>query len=184
MNKMEINKVLITNQMVFLFDTNIWIQLMSSCFKFSDNEKISGKISSLFEKIVQEEAKIVMPSTVVSELFNRFMHNEHELLALKKGGIQNYSYKRDFRPSKEGIDRKIFFIKQLKNYFEEFNINKVSDCFELINDSDIFEEDRAEYDFNDSLLIRLCETKEYIFVSADNDCKNYKDVNFNVILIN
>ncbi len=169
----------IVSESNFLFDTNIWFELLAACFESRD--EITGKVSKLLEKILEAEATIHIPSAVMSELFNRYLRNEYEKNALINGGLDKYHYKRDFRGSNVGKEKQHFFIHQMLNFLEEFGVEKVSDNFAEIETRNILELERKKYDFNDSLLVRICEINSYTFVTNDKDFRSYEDLDFTVL---
>lgn len=113
MKKYTINSIKLDSSKAFLFDTNIWMPLLGEEM-FESN--LGGKTSLFLENLVENDCQIVIPSTVLSELFNRYMHNCYEEEAIKNGGTKNYKYKIDFRPSKIGKERKDFFIMQMLDF--------------------------------------------------------------------
>lgn len=154
---------------IILLDTNIWIYLFYPLGNYGI--KTSNKYSSIYKKIINSKSKVIVPATVISEIFNTCLRFEFSLL--KDLDSKKYKdFKKDFRGTEEYQKSVEKLSETIKNIILK-NSTVVNDLFEYINIDNILVIDE-EFDFNDKLIIEICKKYGAKLLTHDKDFKKYK----------
>ena len=148
----------------YLLDANVWISL---CCPMGNHEKQkSATYSSFLKAAINNKAKIVICSMVLSEVINTWFRIEFNILRQKDPRIYS-DYKRDFRGRdiykavaeeiKTGISGQILkFASPIDDGFTQANLKAMLSGI-------------AETDFNDICHAELSSREKLVFVTNDRD---------------
>jgi len=168
------------SDLVYLFDTNIWLFLYSDLHEARERE--INAYSKLFEEIIENDYRIALPSLIISEFTNVILRADFN--SVKDLEIDDYSFKKDYINS-SNYKKKIGEINSLIDEILEIeNVFKLEDDFQNLNISNV-KENFNVIDWNDSYLLELVKKNDFILVSNDFDfIKIDKNVNqFNLIIL-
>lgn len=150
---------------IFIFDTNILIDLFYPMNMENDLSDITG----LYSRICKQHAKIIISSIQISEFINRCIRFQFGVYSINHSECKDY--KKDYRGTEdynqamkaileiiknEWIDRFIFVNDQLQNM----------DISSILNYT-------FSFDFNDALIVEIAKQEGAILVTNDGDYSNY-----------
>jgi predicted nucleic acid-binding protein len=148
------------------FDTNIWLYING--LQGAPNNPNSYIYSNALANALQAKSDILTDVLVVSEFINRFARIEHQILVRIGAAPQDFKQFRNsnsFQPIAQTIGdavRKIIkFATRLESGFSSVDIHTLLTEFE-----------NSPNDFNDQILIRLCQVHGLQLVTHDSDFKN------------
>lgn len=176
----ETDKYIVNKGDKFIFDSNIWIELMP-LYQNTNNPKIATEYAELLNKIMDEECEIGILAMELSEIYNVCL-KKHSRIFFKENSLsaKKENFKRWYRPSPQFEIDKNTIINEIENIITHLT-KKVCDRFCMFDDSEILNKIRSDYDFNDNFIYKFCEKNNYKLVTHDSDYKNYSDLNFEVI---
>lgn len=149
---------ILTNRGLF-FDANILLFLF-----FTTTSTIKQQnYSDIFKKLLKQGNNLIIDPIIISEVINRAMREEHVLFSNKNKTKSSF---KDYRNSNDGKRA----LERIHNIFDEIILPRFSldgkiyskteiESFLCIND----------LDFNDKLICKLCEEKNYILFTDDKD---------------
>lgn len=156
------------------FDANI---LLSIYFTINPHDWAQINYSRVFAKLLDLGNKLIFDITVVSEVVNRALRMEHKAF-LRKNKIDDgdLTYK-DFRNSEDGV----LAWRKTRDMmcdviFPKFNIIEKGWSKEEIEDTL-----NLQGDFNDLIVINLCNENNYVLLTNDSDFVN---ANIDVLSLN
>lgn len=152
---------------VFLFDTNVWINIYGAIGNYNRQKQ---KVFSRFLKEVKTAgATIVINSMILSEFTNRFIRFNFEQWKNSSGNF-GAKYKKDYVGSeeyKEAAKEAVIYLKKILSISlrmtDDFNAINIENVSERLN----------HIDFNDSYIIELADLKDYKIVTDDKDFVNH-----------
>lgn len=147
-----------------LFDANVWLFLYSP--QYGPNDSRVRVYSAALKKILAARSHIHIDALVLSEFINtwaRFAYN-----TIPTGGrprdFKTYRNSSAFNPIGKGIAdacrRILRHATRIDSEFPSLNIDAVLSGYEA-----------GKADFNDCVLVELCVTKGFTFVTDDGDFK-------------
>lgn len=174
----NINNFIVTPEQKFIFDSNVWISLMPSFKNFTTS---NNNYSKLLQDILDKGCEIGILNIEISEIFNVFIR-ENAKQYFKKVKKKNTpkNFKKYYRKSVDFKNAKNLILNEIKNIELVYGV-KLNDNFDQLLDSDIFDQNLNNFDFNDNFICRYCEKYNYIFVTNDRDYKTYSNLNFTVV---
>ena len=169
----------------YIFDANVWIDLLSVNVGQSDPRNIQ-KYSKLFQDILTKNCEIAIMAIEISEIFNTYLRN----CAFKYCNLQNQkynskNYKKYYRPSQSFQQDKNFIADEISETILR-NCLKVNDKFSQLSNKYLLGKTVVDFDFNDNYMLHFCELENYIFVTHDKDCQSasYSKINVKVVTAN
>ncbi len=147
----------------FFFDTNVWILLYGNLANY--NSKDQKEYSKFFKESLQREIPIFISSMILSEFANVLLRLDFK--QWKNKFSENKEFKKDFGATQEYKNSVANIKNLLKKILELPNIHLISDFFNGINTSNIF--NNFDFvDFNDAYITELVGNK-YKLVTNDTD---------------
>ncbi len=147
-------------------DANIWFSIYGP---LSYHDWRTDVYSKALRQVLSSKSLILIDATVLSEFVNRFARYEYDRL---DENTKPATFK-EFRQSAEFNDVAAEIVINVKNIlknamrcnfnFDSININKLLTDFQS-----------GAKDFNDSLIIELCDAEDLILITHDADFRNCK----------
>ena len=148
----------------FFVDSSVFLPFLDANYDRDDKSKeLQRKAQSLFKNIIAKHAKIYILPELLSECYNRYIHNLHEIAGGKE--IIDYKAYRKTEECKQFVES---FKLQLSQLLEEKVVE--FDSFKLeTEDIDDFFKIFNKIDFNDYLFMKYAKSKGLIFITNDKD---------------
>lgn len=157
----------------FLFDANIWLPLCWPEWNKGHHEQT--KILSLFlDKCIRAKCKILLPAVIVSEIINRIYRDEWDSYGKMHGEIKYKEFRKTEDAKNITTDIQQVFISQLIKLQEQGIVEKVEDNFSEFNISQAIQ-NLNQRDFNDSIILQICESHDVCLVTDDSDLLKASD---------
>lgn len=145
-----------------LFDTNILLYLFGTNVVSSNQQWAVKAYSNFYSTCLKNKHPLFIDISVLSEFINRCLRMEYDVY--KKANSTTLSFK-DFRNSAEGVQASQDIDKIIKN-----QILKTFDIIgKLFSKNDIIAMKLINTDFNDALLVDVCQAHNCILVTNDAD---------------
>ncbi len=171
----EITTFIFSKTDKLFFDTNVWFYIYGP--QGAPNDPKSRAYSNALASAIQANSQILTDVLVISEFINRFARVEHQTLFRTGQAPQDFKQFRNsqvFPPIAQAITaavRNILkFATRLESGFSSVDINALLTEFEI-----------TPNDFNDQIMIRLCQANSMQLVTHDSDFKNR---NLNILTAN
>jgi predicted nucleic acid-binding protein len=163
-NSSSISKFEPKGSNTFLLDTNMWMYLLSPIGSYKPT--VQDAIGRFIENCIRVKATLLTNSFIVSEFYHVNLGLSFDQWKLEQKSSAKFQLKRDYRPTdhyKESIAAIVVSIKKLITLSSRF-----PDDFNSI-DIDSILGNSMYAEFNDNYLLELCNTRNYIIVTNDND---------------
>lgn len=163
---------------LYFFDANIWIGVFMPIANYSKDEYAA--YSNLLQELISNKSQIFISSLVLSEVLNRFLKIEFNLLRNREPSTYR-NYKKDFRGT--GIYKSTVkhIVEIIKNDILDIS-TRVSDDFSTIDINTLFD-NLEESDFNDNYIAKLTCDNGCFLVTHDFDFQSNSD-SFTIITSN
>ena len=145
----------------FILDTNVWLYL------YSEYNTSDFVYSLVYEKLIEENADILLPPLVATEIVNRYCRQSFEIYKNRFPRRDRHliQYKRDFRNTEEFRTAHENILEILENDIKDIS------RFVPIIETDL---DHAICtpcldDLNDNIIVNIAERENAIIVSHDRD---------------
>lgn len=148
----------------FLFDANIWLYLY--CPTGNCKQNIKGKYDNFFKKVIQAKSSIVISALILSEIFNRWVRLDFEILKKSKP-LKNIDFKKHFRNT-QNYKNSVSMIKIVVRSQIMKIANRIDDKFSNISLDKLFEEIEIS-DFNDNYFLTMANLEGFKIVTDDSD---------------
>ena len=148
----------------FFIDSSVFLPFLDANYdKDVNSKKLQRQAQIFFKNVMTKKAKIFILPELLSECYNRYIHNMHE----KAGGKEVIDYKA-YRKTEECKQFVESFKLQLSQLLEEKVVE--FDSFKLeTEDIEVFFKIFNKIDFNDYLFMKYAKCKGLIFVTNDKD---------------
>ena len=166
----SLNEASIKSDCNYFFDANVWLKVL----KKANPDSRDRKYITFFEDVAtfNRNAKIVVTSSLLSEIINRYLRDVSMALFAKKQGeimpLHSSYYKMKYRQSQQfAIDYEIL-ADDIKAYHG---------CLKWVNDGfgvlftakEILKSPPKGLDFNDNLMVKLARHHNFTIVTDDID---------------
>lgn len=173
---LDVKKYTYLEEENFLFDANIWLTILAP--NNFEAELFTETYTRMLRDILSLNCIIYTNDTIVSEVVNRISHDEYNLY--KDPNAKEFTYKifrglEDYKEIASFISDQIRLIADYTKLCD-INIEKNNLLYDL---ADIFED--CKHDFNDIIILKMCEEKSLTLVTHDGD---FKDCGLKVITAN
>jgi predicted nucleic acid-binding protein len=154
----------------FLFDANVWLAILDSNFQ----SRFSPDYENFFNKIIvnnlNPKATIVMPSLLLSEVLNRYMHDIFYKEFLNRNPLapgQSAYTKHDYRDNPQYQIDFGMACASLRSYHQQ--VAFISDNLSQFTFKKILKNIPVNLDFNDHIYCQLAIQQGLIIVTMDRD---------------
>ena len=153
----------------FFFDANIWLYLFCPIGDYKKN--VIAKYDEFLKKIIESKSSIFISSLILSEIFNRWLRLEYNILKEKEPS-KYHDYKRDYRGT-EIYDKQVKYIKMVVEKHIMRVSKRIDDKFSSISLDNLFE-NIENYDFNDNYFLIIANLEGFKIVTHDSDFVSQK----------
>ena len=170
----DINKYEAVEGGKYLFDANIWLAILDTNF----SNYYMRPYEALFEDIVTQKtirtARVVMPSLLLSEVLNRYMHDIFYKEFCRKnppsaGMVKHQHYKQVYRPSTEYGKDLAMACGGIGAFTQNNGISFLSDNLDKFTFKEIIKNIPRALDINDHLFAKIAKAQGLIIVTNDGD---------------
>lgn len=175
-NILDIQNVTPQSGVRYLFDANVWLEILESSYKSPHYMKYV----KFFDKITsnpKDNIKIVMPSILLSEIINKKMDWAFDEFLAENPKLQNaifsgekkrkQCFKEDYRPSEHYRNRYQNIRANITDYHA--SIELISDNLDSFTCSKLLKKPVLHMEFNDYLLYKIADQCGYTIVTHDGD---------------
>ena len=143
---------------IFL-DANVWIYWLDN---FDDDA--SNTYSEFLKRILEKSASIIINQEVISEVINRYLHNE-----AKRLNLQDYKYFRKTDNYRQCFKVISAFFKELSPVLDYRTVEITKGEFEDFLEINIKERMKPILDYKDYIFDLFAQKNELILVTHDKD---------------
>lgn len=147
----------------FLLDANVWLRIYGP--QGDPRDPIVRSYSSALQRLLTTKSRIVIDAIVLSEFINRNVRLRHGLIRGLLGvedDFKRFRASRQFWPIARDVSNDVRRIvrhcNQIETNFVTVDLNAVMSDFE-----------KGKLDFNDRLILGLCESENLGLVTHDRD---------------
>lgn len=156
----------------YLFDANVWLAVLDINFSEHFLTPYVDFFNSVYESRLSPKATIVMPSILLSEVFNRLMNDifyKNFLISHPKSDDQTKAshYKKVYRRAPEYAKDISIAAAQIRAYHQ--NVTFLSDSFDTFTFKQMTKNIPIQLDFNDHLYCLLAKKLGLTVVTHDSD---------------
>lgn len=154
----------IKSNQTFFFDNNIWMFLFCPIANYEQRKQKSA--SQLLDNILRMNNSIAINSLIVSEFTNSYLRLD---FALWKNEVQNHTanFKKDYFNTEKALETRNTIMYTLKNSILKI-ADRYPDNFNSLN-FDHISKLFTNLDYNDALILDVCDKNDWILVSDDRD---------------
>lgn len=159
-----------------LFDTNILLYLFGSA-NTSSNQSTIQTYSIMFGLCLQMESRLCVDVLVLSEFINRFLRIQYDNHLTNAQLEKKTLAFKQFRSSAEGIQA----AQDIESIVKERILKQFQVVGKQFDTVDIVAISFANTDFNDALLIQICQENSCVLVTHDAD---FNGANIDILTAN
>lgn len=152
-----------------LIDTNILIFVF---YPLSTNSIKVNQYTNILEKLRENNSKLYMTSTVISEFINRWLRLDFEKNFQNEE--RSKEFKKDYRISQNYEKTIKQILKIIQKIYKNYNIENIEDGFS--NFDIINKYKNIDIDFSDLLILHVAEENNLKILTDDKDLKAINNI--------
>lgn len=152
-----------------LIDTNILIFVF---YPLSTNLIKVNQYTNILEKLRENNSKLYMTSTIISEFINRWLRLDFEKNFQDEQRTKEF--KKDYRVSQNYEKTIKQILKIIQKIYKNYNIENIEDCFSSFDIINKYK--NTDIDFGDLLILHVAEENNLKILTDDKDLKAINNI--------
>jgi hypothetical protein len=155
----------------YLFDANVWLAVLDVNFSGTYTPPYVDLFNKIISKKTVKTASIVVPSLLLAEILNRYIHDiyytEFTLRHPMNGVSKREHYKKVYRKHPDYLRDLEMACKEIRDY--EPMVVLLSDNLDAFSMQKLLVNIPASLDFNDYMYVQIAKAQQLILVTGDAD---------------